>query len=596
MKTDALKQIVQAFILLEIILLVTFFPSSVNINENISSHYYFFFCSFIIGGILLIISLNLFYKLNSIIDYFLLFILIIVFFRIAVFPNQIYSLANEKLTYYLIFIQLYLLIRFFMEHQFIVKIYYIFTIILIIELLLIIYQLTLNYDINKNVNASLRGTFSNSGILACYLVCSLPTAISVIKVKIDNIKMRITLQVLTYIVVLIFLFIIKYRIAIIAFFIYTIHLIIKNKKNGQVLLRNVLHKVIFSLIVCCLIYLFFNLMIEKSNSTLGRMLMYKIVWQHFFDNFWFGFGFGKISIYYPQWQALYFNNSTLINSKDILLAGETYHPFNEYLIIFKEVGFVGITIFALCITKLFKKNKIRKCHTVPQITLILVGICSLTSYPLHCNIIILLSFYCLAIILYEKKSNKKIFFHKKKYLMPINLTIIICFISLIIIYGNETYSVFKWKKIKGESSILSYRQIKEIKELLPILRFNGKYLLDIGEILINQNINYLEGIEIVENSKKCYVTLKTYNLCGTAYSRINNHPKAIQNYIWVSNYIPNRFVPKFELLKSYLNYGDIVRAKKIAQIIITMPVKVPSLKIEEIKNHTYLLINNGFKR
>jgi hypothetical protein len=56
--------------------------------------------------------------------------------------------------------------------------------------------------------------------------------------------------------------------------------------------------------------------------------------------------------------------------------------------------------------------------------------------------------------------------------------------------------------------------------------------------------------------------------------------------------LPNHFGPKYELFKIYLEIGDYQKAKQTADIILKMPVKIPSETVEQIKKEVYAWSKN----
>src|SRR5438105_10003409 len=81
------------------------------------------------------------------------------------------------------------------------------------------------------------------------------------------------------------------------------------------------------LLVCCF----------KSNSSQGRLFIYKIACKILRDNFISGIGWGKFGIVYNQYQAAYFEAGHY-TIKELLLADNIRYAYNDYLQLVIETG------------------------------------------------------------------------------------------------------------------------------------------------------------------------------------------------------------------------------------------------------------------
>ncbi|WP_188748700.1 O-antigen ligase family protein [Parapedobacter defluvii] len=94
-------------------------------------------------------------------------------------------------------------------------------------------------------------------------------------------------------------------------------------------------------IPCLLLALIF---LFKTDSSAGRMLVYKISSVIFSDNYAFGVGEGRFKSTFLQYQADYFEKGKF-TEKELLLADNTYFAFNDYWQFMVEKGLVGIAVF-----------------------------------------------------------------------------------------------------------------------------------------------------------------------------------------------------------------------------------------------------------
>jgi O-antigen ligase len=67
----------------------------------------------------------------------------------------------------------------------------------------------------------------------------------------------------------------------------------------------------------------------KSDSSLGRVLIYKISWSMFLDHPITGIGWGNFQRDYGLYQSAYFSAGNY-SQKEFLLADNTFYAFNDY--------------------------------------------------------------------------------------------------------------------------------------------------------------------------------------------------------------------------------------------------------------------------
>lgn len=129
-------------------------------------------------------------------------------------------------------------------------------------------------------------------------------------------------------------------------------------------------------------------------------------------------------------------------------------------------------------------------------------------------------------------------------------------------------------------------QIKKVngyKELHSRFKDDSKFLLDYAEVLLNNNSDIPKAIEFLKSSNDMQPTIYSYNLLGNAYWLNGNLELASENYRKLSDFVPNRFLPKYSLFKIYLKQSDSIKAKSVANEITVMPIKVYSNQIVDIK-------------
>lgn len=127
----------------------------------------------------------------------------------------------------------------------------------------------------------------------------------------------------------------------------------------------------------------------KSNSSAGRLLIYKVSANMLQDNWLFGTGNGRFKVAYNEFQAAYFQSGN-IDSREALLADKTYYCFNDFFQVFIENGLAGLVILGFGgffllqqISRLqaLYKHKPMVIGSIGSLICLLIG--SLFSYPLQ---------------------------------------------------------------------------------------------------------------------------------------------------------------------------------------------------------------------
>ena len=75
----------------------------------------------------------------------------------------------------------------------------------------------------------------------------------------------------------------------------------------------------------------------------------------------------------------------------------------------------------------------------------------------------------------------------------------------------------------------------------------------------------------------------TQILTGDIYSALGNYPLAIEHYSYAEQMCPNRFLPLFAKFQVYEKLKDKNRLRYLGTKILSKSIKVPSYKINNIK-------------
>lgn len=328
----------------------------------------------------------------------------------------------------------------------------------------------------------------------------------------------------------------------------------------------------------------FNL---KKMSAIGRLLSFDIAWQHITDHFWLGVGLGRFTWYYPLWQAGYFNTNQKPTLAYFFSAGESYIICNEYLQLFETIGLLGFLLCTYGFYRFFKLQclKHRRLLLATKCTVLAILFSGFTSYPLHVNIILLLLGTCLAIgFSLSDGPMKKL---EKKQWLYINKTLIALCVFLVCFTFYKGYLAFnavsRWAILRDTNSL---KTLSDYEKIYTILNNDGKFLTEYGAVLFKDRNSIYTTISILEQAKQLSITRQGIELLAAAYSSAKKYNCAISNQQFLVNYLPNKFLPKYNLLQTYILRNDTINVKKTANTILQMPVKINSFEVEQIKKNT----------
>lgn|GEM_PF-791439 len=452
---------------------------------------------------------------------------------------------------------------------------------------------------------SVQGSFLNSGVMACFLSFQLPIIVYVLSLtrhklesKLLNRKRLVSIAYYGCLTILVggLIYIdcyVQSRSSLLVLVVVAIgylYLNFKDTLKKYITEAGYLTKMIFLFLTpLSIAYLGHYLFYLKKLSAMGRFMKLHIAWQHVADHFWFGTGLGRFTWYYPQWQAAYFSNHIDFSSVSFLIADEGYVLFNEYLQLFETIGCIGFFGLVILLCYFFSaKSKIHR-NLLANIKLTVIGtfLLGLFSYPFHVNIILLMFsfFFATTEVIRSNKFKLNInWFNFPMVKKAITLAFMLVLTSFTFFNINQYFYYEKWDFIRHGFTSSRMNNKVSYNQIYPALKCDGKFLFDYGAFLMQDSADYPLAVIVLEEAKKKLITSEIISSLGKAYLQLENYPKAIENYKWLVDFIPNRFEYKYNLLLLYKKAGDYKNAENMRRTILTMPVKIPSAEVERIKS------------
>jgi O-antigen ligase len=360
----------------------------------------------------------------------------------------------------------------------------------------------------------------------------------------------------------------------------------------QYLSNQKIKKIILYLLLPFLTLVFALLFLYKSDSSSGRILIYKVSAGMVKDNWLWGIGNGQFKVQYNQYQAAYFASHN-IDSKEALLADNTFFAFNDFLQAVIENGviaFLALIAILLLLVVQIKQTIInagnKHFFTAATASFICIVTGSLFSYPLQIFPVIVQATLCIAIINSFPSAPKQ----------QINLSEIgnkitksvLLLISILLVVHFCFYYSYKFKSNQAFHLKRAGFKQKAIKEYAAL---NTSYIND-GDALYSyaQELYYSNQLqlakEVISKAKRYYTSNDVYKLSAAIEAELQNYIQAEKYYKTAVYMVPNRMISRKNLLDFYLERKDTTNAIYWANSIINMPVKINSEITKNIQQKT----------
>lgn len=322
----------------------------------------------------------------------------------------------------------------------------------------------------------------------------------------------------------------------------------------------------------------------KIASSKGHLLVLKTSVEMWLKAPVTGMGLNRFQGNYNHFQVQHLKNTKY---GDALVADNTFYAFNEYLQLLIETGIVGIILPALACYVTFlaitKKHK-NILYTGACAGLLAMGICCLTSYPLHSPATGVFAAFYIAII----DSSETALLATKVILRP---PVKICLATLLLVilsYSilmeiNRFKALDKWSTAANYALDNKFVQANVIyKKCYPTLKKNGSFLFNYGSELSIAG-HYSESLKILLEGARFFPNYNLYIYLGQSYEQLGKVRDAENSYRYASYMIPSKYLGKYLLLHLYEKLNKKEKALALASDIIASPVKIPSSDINNYK-------------
>ncbi|WP_025143816.1 O-antigen ligase family protein [Pedobacter jeongneungensis] len=332
------------------------------------------------------------------------------------------------------------------------------------------------------------------------------------------------------------------------------------------------------LILCVTLFLLFQLYKLNPLSVQGRILIWKVSFQMFLERPFFGHGAGSFMSSYNTYQGEYFQSS-FGTSREKLLAGTVYTPFNEFLKILIEGGVFGIFLFSLIIFKLIRAIRYAERIFIPlYLSIFSILIFSIFSYPFTVHTNCSVFFALLGLIPTKTIYVESIARNVSWVIFPI-------YIFLSMPTFRSISSIKQWKAASAMWNYNEYQALKGYNRVATDLAYNWAFMYNYGAELLRHG-HTVEAIHILTKCRSLGDNVLVNNQLGQAYGNIGHYKQAETHFKRATNMVPGMLSQKFALFKLYEKTRNWERYFDAAKEIEDTPVKIKNPEAFFIKKET----------
>lgn len=335
----------------------------------------------------------------------------------------------------------------------------------------------------------------------------------------------------------------------------------------------------------------------KQDSASGRVFIWNVTIDMIKDKPIFGHGFSSFAPVHNDYQANYFERNPN-DYENAFLADGVNFAFNEFLQISSETGIIGLLLFIFIFILVFYKKRIHRISGFEDIkklaaetAILAILVSGLFSYPLQDPATFLLLFISVAIISSNQEKAIYVFYNKKFFrnlMSVIGIIIMFFFIKLLLArFQNEKKWIHAFQNMRQKN----YKAADNIyQEIYPVMKYNQFFLFNYGAELTLMG-NFEKSVKILKEVEHRLNDADFYIYLGNSYESLGNFKEAEDCFVKATNIMPVKFYPNYRLVLLYQRNGDMESAKKYAQKIMEMPVKVESDLIHNVKNEMKKFLN-----
>lgn len=421
------------------------------------------------------------------------------------------------------------------------------------------------------------GTWVNPNVTAMFLAMSLFAIIETIKTWRKPFLGNLIL--ITVVIAILLLYSRTAYLITSIFLVYYFNKSIKNFISGGIKLTS--HRLGQGVLAIILILIFVSPFVNKTESSSGRLAIWRNSLQLVAQNPILGYGHGSFEKNYNLYAAS-------------LKKPENSHVFmayNDFIELTFESGLPALLLWLACLYYFFRFCTANKRSVLPIVALVIIQATNFgfQAYPAFILFIIYMAAGNVSlkkdkVIASNNASVKNSFSVAKIWLSGLSAFSILFFIEVSKITGAYYQQKIAHDNFKSPYAFMVFQDLK------PLLEFSNGFHENFGDVLLARKQFSLALIHYKQALKTCSRPV-VFAKCGYVHSIIKNYDSSRHYYQIVQDIEPGKLVPRMALLKLYQQAKDTSLIISKANEIVDFPMKVVTKKGSEIKAYAKDIIN-----
>lgn len=312
----------------------------------------------------------------------------------------------------------------------------------------------------------------------------------------------------------------------------------------------------------------------KTDSTGGRLQIWKNSLQLISGNGFAGAGFGQFEKEY----------NTFVAARHLPGADHVFMPYNDFLELFIEGGAIGAVLWIAFLYILIRRF-INDSHALALVVSFII--IQLTNFGFQAiPVFALFLIYTGSLLRHHKKIQ---YSQKGPLFKPIIIMIIIGELLLCTRLISMAGAFRQMKLIRAEYA--PHLAVEKYNALVTTLNFSAVFHENYGDMFMLCG-NYQAAGTQYRTALQTTSRPGVLGKCGWCYGQIGLYDSAVAYFKIIEKLQPFKYAPRMALLKLYEQKKDTAAIKQKAREIMGMPVKVPGEQVEKIKTEARKWLDN----
>lgn len=324
-------------------------------------------------------------------------------------------------------------------------------------------------------------------------------------------------------------------------------------------------------VIGCMAVFLIALYFCKRESADGRLLIWTVCLEMIKDKPWTGCGFDGYMAQYMNYQADYLAANP--ESPYVLLAGETQNSFNEFLRVAVLYGIPCAVVFVgvLVSTLLYIGRRAREFRSVLLAMCVVFVVWCLFSYPLNIPFVWL-------IMLFVYLSLP---FPMTHVCVPRCSVVIVLTASMsgLGMLGTSVMHDIRRILLQECAAICcDDNTMKEYMDMYEEYADDYQFIYNYG-VVLHQRGEYMKSAEVFKQGSRYLSDYNMMLLLGDDYQKLKQYDHALACYKRAWEMVPSRYLPLYYSMRVYMEIGDTVEARKMANAIIHKQNKIKTSRL-----------------